>query len=130
MRKTFFAFALFTLTLVFTAISCSKDKDSGVDYAANADCTGVDDAANSYTAAIKPILDGSCAIAGCHDAVTAAEGIDLSSYAASKNAFEKKQVLCSIHHGSGCTPMPQGADQLSAATIKLIDCWVKNDYVQ
>ncbi len=129
MSKTILAFSLFTLVLAATISSCKKDNNSA-DYASQADCSSLPAAATTYSAVIKPILDLSCASAGCHDAITSAEGVDLSDYAKSKNAFEKKEVLCSIHHGSGCKAMPQGADQLDAVTINKIDCWVKNDYPQ
>jgi len=128
MHKSILVFTLFSLSLLFVVASCDKDK-SGVDYAANADCSAIVAADNTYSNSIKAILDASCASAGCHDAVTASEGIDLSDYAKSKNAFEKKDVLCSIHHGSGCDPMPKGSPQLSNATINKIDCWVKGGYL-
>jgi hypothetical protein len=130
MRKSILAFSLFTLALAATVTSCGKDDDSTVDYASQANCSSLPAAATTYSAVVKPILDQACATAGCHDAITASESIDLSDYAKSKNAFEKKDVLCSIHHGSGCDPMPKGLDQLDATTINKLDCWVKNDYPQ
>lgn len=111
----------------FVIASCGKDSNNP-DYAADADCTVIVSADNTYTNSIKAILDASCATAGCHNQFSAAEGIDFSDYAKSKNAFENKKVLCSIHHGSGCKPMPENLPQLSAASLNKIDCWVKNDY--
>ncbi len=128
MRKTIFALTLFSLSLLFVAYSCGKDS-SGVDYAANADCSAIVAADNTYSNSIKAILDANCATAGCQDAVTAGEGIDLSDYAKSKIAFDKKDVLCAIHHGSGCEPMPSGGSQLSNSDINKIDCWVKSGYL-
>ncbi len=130
MRKTIFVFTTFSLALVFTVLACGKDDDggSGVDYASQANCSSLPAAVTSYELVVKPILDNSCAIGGCHDATTAAEGIDLTEYGKSKNAFENKQVLCSVHHGDGCVAMPQGTSKLDDATINVLDCWVKNDY--
>jgi hypothetical protein len=128
MHKTFFVFATFSLALAFTAIACGEDDGGdGTDYASQADCSSLPAAATSYELVVKPILDVSCAVGGCHDATTAAEGIDLSDYASSKNAFDKKDALCSIHHGSGCEPMPVGG-KLDDLDINKLDCWVKNDF--
>ncbi len=129
MHKTIFAFALFSLSLGFLVSSCEKDS-SGVDYTANADCSAIVAADNTYTNSIKAIMDNNCATAGCHNATTAAEGVDLSTYAKTKNAFQKKDALCTIHHGSGCKPMPDGGAKLSDSVINTIDCWVKNGYLE
>lgn len=70
-------------------------------------------------------MDTYCALSGCHNASSREAGVDLSTYAKTKNAFETTSCLCTIHHGSGCSPMPKGGSKLSDATIKLIDCWAK-----
>ena len=129
MHNTFFVFMLFSLTTLFVVASCKKDK-STVDYTNDADCSAIVPEDNAYTNSIKAILDASCASAGCHNAISATEGIDLSKYANAKNAFLNKEVLCSIHHGSGCKPMPSGSPKLSDATINKIDCWVKSGYLE
>ena len=130
MHKTIFAFALFSLSLLFVAVSsCGKD-NAKVDYTANADCSAIVAADNTYTNSIKAILDNNCATAGCHDAITASESMDFSDYAKSKNAFQNKSALCAIHHGKDCVAMPQGLPQLSNADINKIDCWVKSVYLE
>lgn len=128
MRKTILAFMLFSAATLFVVASCKKDNNNP-DYAANADCSAIVAADNTYSNGIKTILDASCASAGCHDAIAATNGIDMSSYANSKNAFQNKNALCTIHHGSGCKPMPDGSPKLSDATINKIDCWVKSGYL-
>lgn len=129
MRKTFFAFLFLSLGTLFVVAACKKDSNS-TDYTANADCSAIVAADNTYTNSIKDILDASCATAGCHNAFSAVEGVDLSTYGKSKTAFQNKAVLCSIHHGSGCKPMPENLPQLSASTINKIDCWVKSGYLE
>lgn len=124
--KQLFVLGALALSFFFAVIGCKKD--SGTDYLNQADCTGINTDNNTYTKSIKAILDSRCATAGCHDAGKKEQGIDLSTYATSKSAFENKECLCSIHHGSGCNPMPQGGSKLDDATIKLIDCWGKNGY--
>lgn len=115
--------------LALTALACNKDSSSS-DYLDQADCSGIDASTNTYSLSIKTILNNNCATSGCHNAATTAEGIDLSSYSAAKDAFERTECLCSIHHGSGCKPMPDGGGKLSDALIQKIDCWAKNGYAQ
>lgn len=126
MEKNFLKACMVILLVSFLG-NCAKDSSTGT-YTDQADCTGIDATANTYTQAIKAILDVQCTNSGCHDALSRSEGIDLSTYAASKSAFDTRNCLCSIHHGSGCKPMPEGGYKLSDAVIQKIDCWVKNGY--
>lgn len=123
-------FVLSSFVLIMALFACEKGTTNNNNYLDQADCTGVDIATNSYSNTIKDILDNNCASSGCHDAVTKESGIDLSTYGKAKTAFETTDCLCTIHHGSGCEPMPKGSAQLSAGVIKLIDCWAKNGYVE
>jgi hypothetical protein len=124
--------SLATLLAIVLAVTpaCEKNGTSSTNYLDQADCTGVDIAQNSYELAIKDILDTRCATSGCHDAGSQSDGIDLSTYAKAKSAFQNKDCLCAIHHGSDCKPMPQGSSKLSDATIQKIDCWAKNGYLE
>ncbi len=121
----------YSLILIAIAVfgNCAKDNSTG-SYADQADCTGIDAATNTYTKSVKAILDAQCATAGCHDAFSRTENIDLSTYATAKSAFQNVDCLCSLHHGSGCKPMPDGGAKLSDAVIQKIDCWVKNGYAE
>lgn len=119
---------LFFLILGLSWAGCKKDDKR--DYLAEADCTQVDPIANTYAFSIKNILNNSCALSGCHDATTKENGIDFSSYASAKTAFETKEVLCAVNHGEGCEPMPKGGTKLPAATLNMLACWAKNGYPQ
>ncbi|MBI5914140.1 MAG: hypothetical protein HY842_02090 [Bacteroidetes bacterium] len=121
--------SLFLASTLLLAIGCGKD-DTNPDYAANADCSAIVTADNTYTNSIKTILDTNCALSGCHNAATATNGVNLSDYASAKQTFETKDVLCAVHHGSGCPPMPKGGAQLANNLINQIDCWVKNGYAE
>ncbi len=101
--------------------ACSKDTNS---YTDNVDCSKVNADQNTYTKSVKSIIDGSCAYSGCHDSVTAAEGINLSTYAKAKREFVSGDALCTIYHD--CQPMPQGSDKLEQTVIDQLTCWVKN----
>lgn len=113
MRKFFFA-----VTASILVISACK-KESIKQY----DCTGV---SPTYTNAVQTILNTSCAISGCHNAATQAEGINLSSYTGAKNAASSDRFLGSIQHISGYKPMPQNGNQLPESSIKTLSCWVQN----
>jgi len=108
---------------------CSKDSQNP-DYIADANCSAVVANTNTYTLAIKDIMDNSCALGGCHDSATKSEGVDLSTYAGTKTAFESQNLLCAVNHGSGCEPMPKGSSKLPQATLDQLACWAKNGYVQ
>ena len=116
------------LGLLLAFVYACNNTDTAQNYLDKADCTGVDADANSYTLVIKDILDNNCASSGCHNASSRESGVDLSTYAKAKAAFQNTECLCSIHHGSECKAMPQGSGKLDDATIQLIDCWAKNGY--
>lgn len=118
---------VFTLILALGSVGCKKD-DNKRDYLAEADCSQVDPIANTYTFAVSAVLNGSCALGGCHDAATQSNGIDLSTYTTAKAAFQTKNVLCAINHGDGCEPMPKGGSKLPAVSINILACWAKNGY--
>lgn len=107
-------FSLLATTMLFAA--CKKE--NLVTY----DCTGL---TPTYTTTIKPILDANCAVAGCHNASSNANGIDLSSYSGVL-AANSTDILGAIEHASGYTAMPQGAAKLSTANRQAIYCWVQS----
>lgn len=107
-------FSLLATTILFAA--CKKE--NLVTY----DCTGL---TPTYTTTIKPILDANCAISGCHNASSQADGINLSTYSGALSA-NSSEILGCIEHASGYTAMPQGAAKLSTASRQAIYCWVQN----
>ncbi|TNE56412.1 MAG: hypothetical protein EP344_12605 [Bacteroidetes bacterium] len=115
-----------TLILGLAWSGCKKEEKK--DYLADADCSQIDIGANTYTFAVKAVLDGSCATVGCHDATTQENGINFSTYAGAKAAFETKAVLCAINHGDECEPMPKGGVKLPAVSLNILMCWAKNGY--
>lgn len=115
MTKSFLT--MLTLVCVFFILSCGKDEDTKID------CSGV---SPKYSNEVSPILNVSCAFAGCHDAVTKSAGVNLSSYSASVAATKSEKFLKSIKHESGASAMPQGQNKLDNATIKILECWIQN----
>lgn len=111
-----------TLFLLIFSVQACKDSASNDDYISSANCTG---STPTYNAQVKSIMTNSCATSGCHNATSKKDGIDLSTYALTKNIFLNGKGLCTIYHD--CTPMPENAAKLSDATILLLTCWVKNN---
>ncbi|MCW5906577.1 MAG: hypothetical protein KIS94_01875 [Chitinophagales bacterium] len=115
------------LVLATVVHSCAKDKAQPP---ADIDCTTIDQSANTYNLKVKAILDNSCAAIACHDPIFGYNGINLATYDGAKNAFQTKDVLCTVKHRQGCTPMPQGAPKLADSLIAYLHCWAENNYPQ
>ncbi len=80
----------------------------------------------TYTADIKSILDASCATSGCHNAITAEEGINLSDYAHASQISRESRFLGAIQHKNGYAKMPDDAPKLPENQVQLLTCWVQN----
>lgn len=121
MIKLLFPFAfLFILTT-----SCSKDiAPNPDDIIANCDSTSI-----TYNIHIKPILDNSCALSGCHDALMQYGGYDFSDYPNAKRSMTSYTLDC-INHRNGASPMPYQASKLSDSLIVQIETWVATGYCE
>jgi len=115
--------SIILLGLAYLSISCKKKTTPSANYANTADCNTFVDTANTYTKSTASIINVNCA--GCHSSSNPSAGLNLSGYAAAKNSFLNGNSLCSIHHGSGCKAMPEGAS-LSSIDIQKLDCRVRN----
>lgn len=91
-------------------------------------CTTVNVDSNTYTLAVKPILDANCATFACHSAVVAESNVNMSAYAPAVAAFQNKDALCTIQHSEDCIPMPDGQAKLADSLITIIQCWAENGY--
>lgn len=103
------------LALITFFTGCSYDKEELL-YPGTVDCSSVN---ASFTINVQPIIQASCAIAGCHDAASTNKGGPFTSY----NLVKNKASIIKSQVTSGA--MPQGAT-LSANQIKLISCWVNS----
>ena len=123
-------FSSIVFSFLLIASACSSDEADGTggnNNGNNTDCASI---SPSYSADIKPIIDASCATSGCHNAVSGAENIDLSTYAKVKDESFKRRFLGSINRESGFKAMPQGAPKLSDSNINLITCWIENGHAE
>lgn len=106
--------------------SCKKANEY---YTKNVLCDEANDSLNVYSKNISAILNTNCAGSGCHDANSKKDGVDLSTYANSKTAFNSEDALCSIYGSGSCKKMPPSGS-LSAEDVHDLTCWVKNNYPQ
>ncbi len=120
-------FLLISITIVF---SCKKDNNSTSTPIKNTtvlDCSKIQ---ATYTNDVKAIMDNSCAIGGCHNTISKANGIDLSNYAVVKTEAALSRFLGSIKHQSGFDVMPRNSSKLNQTSIDKIECWIKNGFTQ
>ena len=78
----------------------------------------------TYAAVIKPIITANCATAGCHSGAVPANGINLDAYAGLKTIAASGQLIGTVTHASGFSPMPQNLPKLSQCNIEQITKWV------
>lgn len=112
MNKALLFITLFTVT-VLTVISCSKDKGGGG--TAAVDCNTVTNKA--FAADISPIIQTSCAIAGCHASGSANGPGQLTNYTEIFSA--RSAIRSAVSSGR----MPQGSS-LATSQKNSIVCWI------
>lgn len=111
-----FRIIVYLCTLMIILNACGGDDDPN-------ECTGL---SPTYTADIKPILDASCAKSGCHDAITAQNGVNLSNYTTASAVSQEERFLGVIQHRVGFTPMPFDGAKLPDHQVQLLTCWVED----
>ncbi|WP_437917974.1 hypothetical protein [Sphingobacterium sp. LRF_L2] len=77
----------------------------------------------SYGSSIRPIMNISCAINGCHHA-SAILTFPLTTYSELKEQVDNGLLLKSINHEAGVSPMPKSVSKLSDCNIKKITAWI------
>lgn len=105
--------------MFFLLESCSKDKTQSPNETV-CDSTKT----FTYTADVKPIFDGNCALIGCHNTIGAAAGVVLDDFTSAKTFTESGKVICAIKYSSGCSPMP-ASGKLADSLIQKVECWAK-----
>jgi hypothetical protein len=89
----------------------------------------------TYEANVQSILIAHCSDAGCHNATTAKEGLNVHNYTSVKNSINKtsSNFLRRIKRESGVNPMPptgSNKSTLSATQVGLIACWIQNGLIE
>lgn len=108
--------------------SCAKNNEVDLQKS-NKDSTsspGCDTTGMTYSVNIKPILSTNCY--GCHGAASyqTRSGINLEDFGALTTQVKNGNLLNSIKHTGGVTPMPLNGAQLSACDINKITDWINN----
>lgn len=86
----------------------------------NIDCIGTCDSVNvTFSGIINPIIQESCI--SCHNTTSPV----LTSYANVKAQADNGKLNCAVNHLNGCSPMPQGAAQLSLCKLTQIKKWIQ-----
>jgi len=115
MKFTFFVSAALFTSFLFT-LSCSKDKAPEPIPFECADTT------ISYSLSIEPLIMQNCAVSGCHNS-SGAGGYVFESYISIEES--KENILRSIQHDNGVTPMPIGSPKLTMDQIQSFNCWIE-----
>lgn len=76
----------------------------------------------SFDGDIEPILDRYCY--ECHDNVNQLGGITLEGYQNVLPYIENGELLGSIRHEVGYSPMPDNAPKLETCRIEAIEIWI------
>ena len=122
--KKILKFILFGMTMIFV-ISCSSD-DS--DPTVNPDpdmmdpCTSI---TSTYAADIRPIIDLTCALSGCHVAGGSGDG-NFESYNGVKAKADNGSLVSRAVTGGTMPPSNSSGPSLTETQKNLIRCWVED----
>ena len=108
-----FVFILIIISSVFISASCSKSGSGGG--GTSLDCNTVTNKA--FAADVKPIIQSSCAIGGCHDAVSTNGPGPLTNYSQVFNA--RTAIRTAVSAGT----MPK-TGSLTSSQKNSILCWI------
>lgn len=78
----------------------------------------------TYQSDVYPIFDQYCIY--CHGGIQPEGGIDLTDYEVVAELAQNGQLLGSVNHEAGYSPMPKDADKLSFCLIRTITIWVND----
>lgn len=76
----------------------------------------------SFNRSVNPVFQSKCV--SCHNSTTAGGNIDLSKYSDIARVALSGQLMGSIEHKSGFSPMPKNADKLTVCDIAQIRKWI------
>ena len=116
-------FAIFFLLFLFCRVllSCSKQNEEALMTPVNG-IPNCDTVNMKFTANVVPILSTNCY--SCHGNGRAFGGVRLDNYANVKIWADGGNLLGSISHASGFSPMPKNAAQLSNCDTNKIRAWI------
>jgi len=113
----------FTIVFILMVWSCKHEPDdiAGPDPPAPQPC----DTFNvTYEGDVYPIFNEYCIY--CHGGNEPQGGIDLTDYENVSFLAQSGQLVGSINHAAGYSPMPQNASKLLDCNIRIIEIWVND----
>ncbi len=78
----------------------------------------------TYAGSVVPIFEAYCN--ACHSGATPQAGIDLTNYEHVATIAQTGQLVGSINHISGFSPMPKDGNKLSLCEIRTIEIWLND----
>lgn len=82
----------------------------------------------SFSEQVVPILESHCE--GCHNTSSSSGSVVLDNYNDIVGVAENGELLCSIEHGTTCSPMPKNAARLDNCSIATIAAWIDEGLLQ
>lgn len=125
MRGKYFVLSFAAVLFLVCFSSCTKHQTQPKQ---ELDCSVFSTADNTWDKEIKTIISVSCATPGCHNAISNAGQINLSTYTATVDAFKNRDMFCALKHEGTCIYMPLGQPKLSDEVIARIECWANENF--
>jgi hypothetical protein len=122
MKSNIVTFSYLSLIFLLFFYSCKKDS-ADVMFPDNGNCETIN---MKFSTDIKPILDNSCAFAGCHSTDTKAAGYAYQTHEEVLLSVNNGLLLGAIKHQSGFSAMPKGGSKLSNCQISKIESWINS----
>ena len=111
--------SILLVSCFLTIMACEKDDDTST---SGIDCSGSNP---SYTMDIKPIIDNTCALSGCH--VTGFVQGDFTTYDGLKTRADSGALLERVVTKKEMPPANSaGPVELTESQIKLFNCWIED----
>ena len=103
--------------VVFSSSSCYYDSEEDLYGTIECNLDNIE-----YMATVLPIISDNCY--GCHDQASNFGNITLEGYDALKTYVDNGQLIGSINHQSGFSPMPKNLAKLLDCEIEKIEAWI------
>ncbi len=115
---------IIALAFCCTFASCYYDKADILYPDGNVPCdTSV---TAKFSSDVLPVMNANCNTTGCHNTISAANGIILDTYAGVKAQTSNGRLMGSINQKSGFSAMPKGASKLPTCSITKIQQWINS----
>lgn len=125
MKKQYYIIPIvLAFIIISTTQSCYYDVES--ELYSTTGTTSCDSSTAKFSTFVSPLIVSKCATSGCHNATTAAAGVNLDGYTNIKNYLTRSSSVFfgSIKRTSGFSPMPQGGSKLADCDITKLQLWV------